>query len=73
MALSNQWFVQWNTPSTHFADINNGYKDVNSNWNNNYNILNNAYSGRTQNVNPFYKKRVRYKNDNTNTNDLNGK
>ncbi|XP_063824919.1 protein yellow-like [Ostrinia nubilalis] len=33
MALSHQWFIQWSSPPSLFADINSRYKSVNT-WNN---------------------------------------
>lgn len=33
MAVSQQWFVQWSTPSMIFADISRRYNNVNPNWN----------------------------------------
>ncbi|CAH2106434.1 unnamed protein product [Euphydryas editha] len=34
MAVSNQWFVQWSSPSVVFADVNKGFNNVNPNWKN---------------------------------------
>lgn len=34
MAVSQQWFVQWSSPSVVFADVNKGFKNVNTHWNN---------------------------------------
>lgn len=33
MAVSHQWFIQWSSPPTVFADINDQFNSVN-NWNN---------------------------------------